>query len=65
MSLSAVGEEPNHHIGDKHCPECWEDPERGLGQSPSRSCLALLDDGRQVGWIIPQMLGDIDVRFPP
>ena len=29
MTLFSVGEEPNHHIGDVQCPECWEEyPER-------------------------------------
>jgi hypothetical protein len=25
MTLFTVGEEPNHHIGDLQCPECWEE----------------------------------------
>ena len=25
MNLFAVGEEPNHHVGDKQCPVCWEE----------------------------------------
>lgn len=25
MTLFGVGEEPNHHIGDVQCPECWKE----------------------------------------
>lgn len=25
MRLFAVGEETNHHVGDRQCPACWED----------------------------------------
>ena len=25
MNLFAVGEEPNHHVGDKQCLVCWEE----------------------------------------
>jgi hypothetical protein len=25
MTLFAVGEESNHHIGNVQCPECWEE----------------------------------------
>jgi hypothetical protein len=24
-TVFAVGEEPNHHVGDKQCPEFWEE----------------------------------------
>ncbi len=25
MALFTVGDETNHHVGDRQCAECWED----------------------------------------